>query len=210
MSSLPKFEHFQICNKYKHTTASSVRINKWTATTHAAVNYNYAGVLSVFMCSTDQKYLKTSYIKFSVGHKLGCAMTLGLRVPNDIYQLWLRQGCGFHWGQGFLIHLLSWWSTWVRVRDLLQRPVVSWITTENCNWLDVPGFSLFFSFGLFWNNLSSFSAPCILLPIAQRWSRSWLLFSNHKLGWCRLKNGSWPNTGVAYKNFIFVKYVADS
>lgn len=165
------------------------------------------------MSSTDQKYyLKTSYIKFSVGHKLDCAMTLGLRVPNDIYQLWLEQHCGFHWGQGFLIYLLSWWSTWVRVRHLLQRPVVSWITTKNCNWLVLPGLifqvSLSFS-GLFWSNLSSFSAFYILLPIAQRWSRR-LFISNHKLGRCSLKNSSWPNTYVAYKHFIFFKFDSDS
>lgn len=159
------------------------------------------------MCSTDQKYLKTSYIKLSVGHKLGCAMTLGLQVPNDIYQLWLEQCCGFHLGQGFLIYLLSWWSTWVRVRDLLQRPVVSWITTENCNWLDFPGFSFF---GLFWNNLFSFFAPYILLPIAQRWSRNWLLISNYKLGWCRLKNSFWPNIYVEYRHFMFIKFHAET
>lgn len=139
------------------------------------------------------KLLKTSYIKFSVGHKLGCAMTPGLRVPNDIYQLWLELCSGFHWGQGFLIYLLSWWRTWVRVRDLLQRPVVSWITTENCNWIHVPGFSLSF-FGLSEAILFSFSAPYVLLPIAQRWSGSWLLISNHIVGWCRFKYSCGPNT----------------
>lgn len=64
-------------------------------------------------------------------------------------------------------------------------------------------------FGLFWSNLSSFSAFYILLPIAQRWSRR-LFISNHKLGRCSLKNSSWPNTYVAYKHFIFFKFDSDS
>lgn len=84
---------------------------------------------------------------------------------------WLKQCNGFHWGQGFLNYLLSWWSTWVRVRDLQARPAMNWTATINCSTPRFINFSIFFFLSFHRTHFSSFRSY-ILLHMAQRWCGS--------------------------------------
>lgn len=136
--------------------------------THAHTLYSSGELegLSVLMCNIGQKP-PGSYIKFSAGHKVGPAMTLGGRVPNDIYQLGLnsavvstedRSFWSICWAGG--AHGSGWETCWP---DL-------WWTLVNCNWLHVLSFQFF---GHFIKQVFPFfSLPYILLHIAQRWSGS--------------------------------------
>lgn len=117
------------------------------------------------MCNIVQKTLGT-YIKFSPGHKLGPAVTLGGRVPNDIHQLGSdsavvsnedRPFWSICWAGG--AHGSGWETCW---------PDLRW-TQVNCNWLHVLSFQFF---GHFIKQAFSFFGLYILLRLAQRWSGS--------------------------------------
>lgn len=84
----------------------------------------------------------------------------------------------------------SGWETCCK--DLWWAELLLEIATGSMFQVSPPPFFFFLVFSKV--IFSSFSAPYVPPPIAQRWSGSRPLTSNHVLGWCRFKWSSGPNT----------------
>lgn len=159
--------------------------------THTFMDINYTAIrnwwIYLRLCATLDKILghHTSNSVWDTSWALLWPAVVGSLM---ISPAWLKQCNGFHWGQGFLNYLLSWWSTWVRVRDLQARPAMKWTATINCNWLHVLliFLSFFFVFSqnaFFLLSLLYFAAHGSEVVWKQRF-----LISNHKIRWYRFSS----------------------
>lgn len=105
------------------------------------------GKVRVFMCNITQK-TPGSYIKFSLGHKLGPVVTLSGRVPNEIdhlgsYRAMVSTEDRPFWSicRAGAAHGSGWETCWSgHQSDLRWTPV-------NCNWLHaLSSLQFFWSF----------------------------------------------------------------